>query len=312
MKQIIFAIIFVFLLPMGVSGTEIQFRENVVARSPMLKIGDIAEIHPSRAADNFSGIELFRAPGHGEERCYNSGTLMAYIRETIPGDIDFSGADIVCVRHDADLVGQNEIVSMVNLRLNDALGPMQAENVRFVPRNAPDNISLPTGNVDYEVLFSSPDIISSRQVSVIIRVDGRVRHNLVVPGEIQAFLPVVVASEKLERGMVIGREHVRTEMKNINGLREPCTDMDEVVGKKLKRPININSVLSKSDLDFPILVERRQIVTMIVNKGTLQISTQGQAMSSGREGDMIMIKNIRSSREVPGRIIGPGLAKVDF
>ncbi len=312
MKKIIYAILLVFLLPMGVFGTEIRFKENAVAGSPMLKIGDIAEILPSRAAEEFSGIELFGAPGHGEQRCYNSGTLRAYIREAIPGDVDFSGADVVCVRHDAEMMGQNEIMTMVNLWLNDALGPLQAENVRFVPRNAPDNISLPAGNVSYDVLFPSSDIISSRQVSVIIRVDGRVRHNLVIPGEIQAFLPVVVASEKLERGMVIGRAHVRTEMKNINGLREPCTDINEVVGKKLKRPININSVLSKSDLDFPILVERRQIVTMIANKGTLQISTQGQAMASGREGDMIMIKNIRSNREVPGRIIGPGLAKVDF
>ena len=312
MKKILVATILLLLLPAIAAGVEIRFREDAVVTSPMLGIGDVAKIRPARAADAFSGVGLFPAPGPGEQRCFSSVTLRAYIRAAIPGEIAFSGPDTVCVRHDAGMVGKNEILEAIDARLAKALAHTRAEKVRFIPRNLPANLTLPKGNVRYDVSFPAPDIVSSRHAAIVVRVDGRTVHNLVVPGEIQAYMPVVVASEMLERGAVITQSQVRTRMENINGLRDPCTDPEEVIGKILRRPIPANRVIGKNDIDHPILVERRQVVTMVASKGTLEISTQGQAMSSGKEGDMIMIKNLRSNREVPGRVIGPGLARIEF
>jgi len=298
-------------------AVEITFREEAEIRSPMLRIGDIADISPAEKASDLAELALFSAPAHGEKRCYRSATLRAYVRDAVrehaEGEtISFAGADAVCIRHGAMVVADNEIIGVINEHLESAIGHMGAEKLRFVPRNTPDSLSLPEGELDFEVLFSSPDVISSRQATLIVRVDGRVRQNISVPGEIQAFVPVVVAADNLGRGDVIDSGDVRIELKNLNGLKNPVTDKEDAIGKKLRRPLSVNRVISENDLDLPVLVERRQLITLIANRGALEISTRGQAMASGRRGDIVMIKNLRSDREVPGRVIGPGLAKVEF
>lgn len=320
MKRIllsIFAVGCVVVFAPRALGVEITFRAEAGIRSPMLRIGDIADIAPAEKARELAGLPLFPAPPHGDERCYRSATLRAYVRDAVRAEseqesISFGGADAVCIRQGATLVEDNEIVGVINEHLESAIGHMEAEKLSFVPRNTPEALSLPEGDVDFEVLFSSPDVVSSRQATLIVRVDGRVRHNISVPGEIRALVPVVVASENLGRGDVIGPEDVRIELKNLNGLKNPVTDKQDAIGMKLRRPLAVNRVISESDLDLPVLVERRQVITLIANRGALEISTRGQAMASGRRGDIVMIKNLRSDREVPGRVIGPGLAKVEF
>ncbi len=320
MKPIFFAICAigcVVLLASQALGVEITFRAEAEIRSPMLRIGDIAEISPAEKARDLADLALFSSPAHGKERCYRSATLRAYVRDAVRGQaeqesITFGGADAVCIRHGALVVEDNEIVGVINEHLESAIGHMGAEKLRFVPRNTPETLSLPEGDVDFEVLFPNPDVVSSRQATLIVRVDGRVRHNISVPGEVQAFVPVVVTSGNLGRGDVIGAGDVRVELKNLNGLKNPVTEKADAIGMKLRRPLSVNRVISESDLDLPVLVERRQMITLVASRGTLEITSTGQAMASGRRGDIVMIKNLRSDREVPGRVIGPGLAKVEF
>ena len=307
----------VVLLASQALGVEITFREEAEVRSSTLRIGDIADISPAEKARDLADLALFSAPAHGEERCYRSATLRAYVRDAVrgqagPESIIFGGADAVCIRHGAMVVEDNEIVGVINEHLESAIGHMGAQKLRFVPRNTPEALSLPDGDVDFEVIFPNPDVISSRQATLIVRVDGRVRHNISVPGKIQAFVPVVVTAGNLGRGDVIDAGDVRVELKNLNGLKNPVTDKQDAIGMKLRRPLSVNRVISENDLDLPVLVERRQMITLVANRGALEITTKGQAMASGRRGDIVMIKNLRSDREVPGRVIGPGLAKVEF
>lgn len=313
----IFAIGCVVLLATQALGVEITFRENAEIRSPMLRIGDIADISPAEKARDLAELALFSAPHHTDKRCYRSATLRAYVRDAVRANSDqenisFGGADAVCIRHGAMVVEDNEIVGIINDHLESAIGHMGAQKLRFVPRNTPETLSLPEGDMDFEVLFPNPDVLSSRQATLIVRVDGRVRHNISVPGEIQAFVPVVVTADNLGRGDVIGAGDVRIELKNLNGLKNPLTDKQDAIGMKLRRPLSVNRVISENDLDLPVLVERRQMITLVASRGTLEITSTGQAMASGRRGDIVMIKNLRSDREVPGRVIGPGLAKVEF
>ncbi len=302
------------LLPGMGFGLEVRFRADAVAGGEMLTLADVAEISPLSAAAALNGLVLFPAPGAGEKQCFQTRTLKAYIRDAVSDSrsIEWSGADLVCVRHEGVLVSRDKIRSVIDARLRSALSGLDTEQVCFKLRNPPDSLSLPPGVVEYEVLFSDRDIISSRQVTVIIRVDGRVMENLSLAGRVQAFLPVVVAGRSLGRDTQLQPSHVRMETKNIGDLRNPCLDIREVVGKRLKRPVAIGRVIRRGVLDQPVLVERRQIVTMVLQKGGLRISTRGEATADGRMGELIMVKNLQSEREVPCEVIGEGLARVDF
>lgn len=317
MKRWVLVIWLVCGLPGLVFGLEVRFKADAEAGGKMLTVGDVAEIRPAGEDDGLSEKALFPAPEPGEQRCFQSRTLKAYVMDAVadPSEkkaLEFSGAAVVCVRHEGRLIKADQIHSVINTRLRSALGDVEADRLCFKPRGRPDAISLPEGKVSYEVLFSDKDIVDSRQVSVIVKVDGRVVENISIAGQVQALVPVVVAGRKLRRGTEISRADVRMQPRNLADLERPCVDIEEAAGKRLKRSVAVDQVIRRTDLDFPVLVERREIVTILFEKGALQISARGMAAVDGRKGEVIMVENMRSHREVPCEVIDNGLVRVDF
>ena len=70
------------------------------------------------------------------------------------------------------------------------------------------------------------------------------------------------------------------------------------------RPIPLAS------LGPPAVVERNQLVTLIFQRGGLEIRADGRALGRGAEGDEIRIMNLGSRSTVTGTIAGPGLVSV--
>jgi flagella basal body P-ring formation protein FlgA len=307
-------LVLVMWWPAAAFGLEVEFRSEAVVGGEMLTIGDVADIRPRGEAAKVSGTPLFPAPSAGERRCFKSRTLKAYIMQAVDGNSGFSwaGADEVCVRGEAVLIEAESIQSVIDERLRAALWPLGAKRVRFKLRSRPGPLSLPEGDVSYKVVFSDRDILESRKATVIVRVDGRVRENLSLAGRVEAYLPVVVAARGLSRGTILARSDLAVREKNITGLSDPCLDIDSVAGKSLARALSVNQAVSRNDLDQPIMIKRREIVTMVIEKGPLRISARGEAASAGRRGEVIMVRNMRSEREVPCRVIGGGLARVEF
>lgn len=314
MKRFVFSVILILFFPSVLFSLEVRFKKDSVVDTPMLKLNDVALISPFSKAEILADLVLFPAPSPGEQKCFDSNVLKAYVMDAVINkeSIQWAGADSVCVRHEGISVSSNEIQSAIDNALKKAFHHLSPQRVFFEARNLPEISNYHSGSVEYDVTFSDRDIIKSRQANVIIKVNGRVKENLTISGRVQVFFPVVVAKEKLNRGKVIEHEHVQTKILNIAEFTAPCLDLSEVVGKKLKRSIEMDQIITEQDLDLPVLIERRQVVTMILNKGALRISTKGLASSKGKMGDVIMVKNMNSNREIPCRIIGPGLTMVDF
>jgi flagellar basal body P-ring formation protein FlgA len=310
-------ILFIFLIlsyPSILYSLEVSFKNDAVVAESMLTLADVAFLRPFSKAEILSGLELFPSPSPGEKRCFDNSILKAYVLEAVVNkdSIQWSGSDIVCVRRDGVIMNQNRIQSIIDAKLREIFGHFLNGQVFFKAVNLPDLPDVPTGLVEYEVLFSDRDVLKSKQVNVVIKVDGRVRENLKITGQVQSLLPVVVAVEKLSRGTILTRDNIMAQIKNIAELKDPCLDPDAIIGRVLKKSVSINQVISEHDLDMPVLIERKQVVTMFLQKGGLEISTKGLASANGKMDDVIMIKNLKSNREVPCRVIGPGMTMVEY
>jgi flagellar basal body P-ring formation protein FlgA len=65
-----------------------------------------------------------------------------------------------------------------------------------------------------------------------------------------------------------------------------------------------------SALGPPALVERNQVVTLVFQRGGLEIRAEGRALGRGGEGDTIRIMNLASRNTVTGWVTGDGLIHV--
>jgi hypothetical protein len=64
--------------------------------------------------------------------------------------------------------------------------------------------------------------------------------------------------------------------------------------------------------DEPILVKANDLVKMVAHIGKIRIETRGEALQAGKLNETIRIRNLESSRIVPGRVSAHGVVEVDY
>ncbi len=78
------------------------------------------------------------------------------------------------------------------------------------------------------------------------------------------------------------------------------SDKSEIVGKKLKKNLNSNQLLKRSNLQKDWLIKKNSLVTIINNKSFVTIKEDGLAMNDANYMDMIKVKNVKSGKIIVG------------
>lgn len=176
------------------------------------------------------------------------------------------------------------------------------------------DLKISRGEVSYDVMAPNQwEGWGRANLALIIRVNGRVEKNLSVPVEVEALTDMVVSGRPLERGEVIGPSDVVLQKRNISGAPgKICRNISEVVGKRLKSSIRGNSPVRTDYLERVPIIKSGQMVTIIAENDSMRVTAVGKARNSGAEGDLIMVQNINSLKDIPARVIDANSVKVDF
>ena len=78
------------------------------------------------------------------------------------------------------------------------------------------------------------------------------------------------------------------------------SEKKDIVGKKLKKSVNSNQLLKRSNLEKDWLIKKNSQVTIINNKSFVTIKEDGLAMNDANYMDMIKVKNIKSGKVIVG------------
>ena len=78
------------------------------------------------------------------------------------------------------------------------------------------------------------------------------------------------------------------------------SEKTDIVGKKLKKNVNSNQLLKRSNLEKDWLIKKNSQVTIINNKSFVTIKEDGLAMNDANYMDMIKVKNIKSGKVIVG------------
>ena len=78
------------------------------------------------------------------------------------------------------------------------------------------------------------------------------------------------------------------------------SEKTDIVGKKLKKSVNSNQLLKRSNLEKDWLIKKNSQVTIINNKSFVTIKEDGLAMNDANYMDIIKVKNIKSGKVIVG------------
>ncbi|NDW32014.1 flagellar basal body P-ring formation chaperone FlgA [Salipiger sp. PrR007] len=118
---------------------------------------------------------------------------------------------------------------------------------------------------------------------------------------------IVVAARTIRAQEVIAPEAVRLDPRRSEGAAET---LEAVIGRESRVAIYPGQPVLKVQLTEPALVERNQLVDLVYDHAGLRITTEGRAMSRGREGDRIRVMNLSSRNLLFGTIGADGRVDV--
>jgi flagella basal body P-ring formation protein FlgA len=98
----------------------------------------------------------------------------------------------------------------------------------------------------------------------------------------------------------------------LTGAAKYPASKEDIVGKRFKRDLPAGTVISPEVLEDHVLVQRGEVVNMLVENSRLVIHAKGKAVDKGRMGETIRVKNMTSGKEVFAKVTGNNRVTVEF
>ena len=187
-------------------------------------------------------------------------------------------------------------------------------DVRIRRMTISDALKFPAGSLDYEVVASQQwEGWGAASMAVLARQKDRLVRNIPVRIDVEALAEMVVSTRQIEHGSLITAEDLALQQREIshNTIRA-SRKIEEIAGKKSRTTLKANQPVRADQVEKVPLIKSGQMVTIIAENEVMKVSVTGKARSSGAEGDIIIVQNQSSFKEIPARVISATTVQVGF
>lgn len=123
----------------------------------------------------------------------------------------------------------------------------------------------------------------------------------------RVFAKVITSNQLIPKGAIISNEALSESEAQVNQVRyKTLSDKQYVAGMMAKRSIKPGQIIAPKMLSLPRLIQRGDQVTITAANNSIAIKMTGTALSHGRKGQQIAVRNNQSSRVVKGTVMEPG------
>lgn len=183
------------------------------------------------------------------------------------------------------------------------------------------NVSLPPltadgADIHLEAEVRSPILPPCRvAVEVGIYIRGARRSGVLVYLDVKKLQPVPVAVRRIEVGEAFGVDNVRLERMTVENAQRVVAS-EGLMGKHARRVLAVGRPIEPEDVETDtsgaLVVHTSDLVSLIAKVGHLQVKTRGEAIQSGRVGQLIQVRNLDSKTTVTGRVVDHSTVEVEY
>lgn len=191
--------------------------------------------------------------------------------------------------------------------------PWTEEQVNIKNVNISNKILLPE-KWDYYIAAAPASSMLGRSSFLldITGIDNSVQSSWVT-AEIEVLVDVVLASKPLKERQMVGADDIYIGRKDLSRLPAGyIDDIRRVSGKRVKRFVGANAILTDNILEEPPLFKRGDKVFIVAESDALRVSAIGVAGEDGYRGRPVRITNMQSKKEVIGEVDDNGTVSVKW
>jgi len=176
--------------------------------------------------------------------------------------------------------------------------------------------------MDYRLRLAQCDSVIKHSLPQGHRLQGRVavgarctdelhRWSIFVPVTITQFTDVIVTTETVSRGEFLKANQVKKERRAVNLLHHGyIKSLPQVIGQQLKTTLSKGRVIKPNQLKRPYTIKSGQNVNILAKSALISVRIKGKALSNGRVGDRIRVKNTSTNKIVEGTVSYDGFVEI--
>jgi len=151
----------------------------------------------------------------------------------------------------------------------------------------------------------------SSQPLVKVSCTGSFTWSMYVPVTVTVFHMVATAASGVERGQVLDSSSIALQKQNIMATHgRYFRRVEEATGQIAKRHLSPGELLGPHNLDMPKAIKRGDDIVISASSGAIAVKMPAVAMSDGRVGQRISVKNSSSQRIIQATVVAPGVVSV--
>ncbi len=305
-------------------------KEALILESEVL-LKDIASVAASdeTLADMLRNVQICSAAQPGRSKALHVGYIKSRVRQQgiLPESIKWGGSQQIVVKTESQTLSRQEILSYAEQFIIEQMKPdkkgrngrkpaLQTSRTEILPISGIQPAILPHGEVAVKVepMHGAP-ANGNIPLKLIISVDGRVCEKRMAFFKITVLKDVLVAAQTLDRHEVIAEDDVLLALRNVGGSLARSSFFSreaELVGMRAKRMIRAGTALTADMVEGTPIINRGDVVTIIIESRSFTITTQGKAREAGARHQMIRVTNTSSMKEITAEVIDEKLVRVTF
>lgn len=191
--------------------------------------------------------------------------------------------------------------------LNDVNAPNQEINV--AAGHIDNRLRLTACNQELDT-FAPYGRRNTSRVTIGVRCNDDDGWTLYVPVTLSVIKEIAVAGRELPRGTILTAADLKLEKRDVARLHRGYIEHPrQAIGKKLKRRLHADAVLTPGQLLIQHAVKKGSQVVIVAEIGGLQVRMNGKALSNGAVGERIKVENNSSSRRIEVTVVASGIVK---
>jgi flagella basal body P-ring formation protein FlgA len=152
---------------------------------------------------------------------------------------------------------------------------------------------------------------------VAVLVNGVRRAAAPVEVDVQPYQEVAVPRRRIEAGEALTEENLQLERRPADVANGWLPGRQALAGARARRPLPPGQPLRPGDVEAapqgrPVVIKARDLVKLVARVGPLRVTTVGEALQEGQEGQVIRVRNVDSKNVVQGRVLDQATVEVDY
>ncbi|WP_425086692.1 flagellar basal body P-ring formation chaperone FlgA [Stappia sp.] len=274
-------------------------RSHVAVTTDVVTVGDF---YPD--AGRFAATPLFRAPDLGTSGPVPAAMVADRARAAGYLEAATDGLRHVVVERLAVTIGLPQLEDAVREALATSYPDAEHELLDISLRGFSGTLLADAGARDPLTVTSVTWNRSSGRLTAAVRIHaGQHSRTASLSGRAMEMAQVYALARPLDRGAVVRAGDL--VVKNVPRSRLTARHVErpeEIVGLAARRGIQANRPLREADFEPPLLVKRGAKVTLVFKANGLTLTTIGQALANGADGDIVDVLNLQSRRTVSGTV----------